>query len=102
MTAQWMMPRLSCLSARVCAAEKVVLFTDFDGTLTAIRERPSECFIDPEVRRTLSALAVQETVTVGIISGRDIEDVRSRVGVGGITYAGNHGLEIEGPGFAFR
>jgi trehalose 6-phosphate phosphatase len=38
---------------------------------------------------------------VGIISGRALHDLKSKVNIGGIIYAGNHGLEIEGPGLNF-
>jgi trehalose 6-phosphate phosphatase len=37
-------------------------------------------------------------VYLAIISGRSLEDVREKVGVQGIIYVGNHGLEIENPG----
>ncbi len=90
------------LAKRVCSAPKVLLFTDFDGTLVPIKARPTECCLDPAIGRLLSALAGQERVAVGIVSGRELEDLRTRVGVDGIAYAGNHGLEIEGPGFSFR
>jgi trehalose-phosphatase len=36
-------------------------------------------------------------VHLAIISGRSLEDLREKVGVSGITYVGNHGLEIETP-----
>lgn len=34
---------------------------------------------------------------ITIISGRNIEDLQRKVGVDGLTYAGNHGLEILHP-----
>ena len=95
-------PQLDRLAGKIRSALKLLLFTDFDGTLVAIKDRPSECFLDPAVGQTLSALARQDRVSVGIVSGRELADLRARVGVDGIAYAGNHGLEIEGPGFAFR
>jgi len=36
-------------------------------------------------------------VSLAIISGRSLEDLREKVGVPGIIYVGNHGLEIENP-----
>ena len=36
-------------------------------------------------------------VYLAIISGRSLEDLREKVGVSGIIYVGNHGLEIENP-----
>lgn len=78
------------------------LFFDFDGTLVPIMEKPSECWLDGRSRRLLSDLQSLPHVTVGIISGRKLSDVRERAGVKDIIYAGNHGLEIEGPSFSFR
>jgi trehalose 6-phosphate phosphatase len=34
---------------------------------------------------------------VGIISGRDLEDVRDKVRIDSIVYAGSHGFDIAGP-----
>jgi trehalose-phosphatase len=54
--------------------------------------------LSPEVREKLRALAEKSAFSVGIISGRSLSEVKVMVGVAGIYYAGNHGLEIEGPG----
>jgi trehalose 6-phosphate phosphatase len=86
---------------RIRAARRVLVFSDFDGTLVPIMERPECCVLDPQVRCVLASLARDERVAVGVVSGRALADVRSRTGVDGIAYAGNHGLEIEGPGFRF-
>lgn len=34
---------------------------------------------------------------IAVISGRNVENVKKMVGIEGITYAGNHGLEILHP-----
>jgi trehalose-phosphatase len=57
--------------------------------------------LSPEVRENLYALAKKPIFTVGIISGRPLLEVKALVGIEGIYYAGNHGLEIEGPGLKF-
>lgn len=69
---------------------------DYDGTLTPIVDRPELAILSDGMRRTLEALA--EHCIVAIISGRDLDDVRQRVGVDGIYYAGSHGFRISGPG----
>ena len=38
---------------------------------------------------------------MGIVSGRGLDDVRQKMGIPELIYAGNHGLEIEGPGWNF-
>ena len=48
-------------------------------------------------RKALERLSQFSDCKITVISGRNIEDLQRKVGVGGITYAGNHGLEIVHP-----
>ena len=82
----------------VRAAPHVLLLSDYDGTLTPIVSRPDQAILSPQVREKLCALAEKPAFSVGIISGRSLSELRGMVGIEGIYYAGNHGLEIEGPG----
>ena len=82
-------------------ASHIVLLSDYDGTLTPIVSRPDEAILPPAVREKLTALAQKPAFSVGIISGRPLSEVKALVGIDGIYYAGNHGLEIEGPGLSF-
>ncbi len=88
-------------SADVSAASHLLLLSDYDGTLTPIVSRPEEAVLSPEVREKLYALAQKPTSSVGIISGRSMPELKSMVAIEGIYYAGNHGLEIEGPGLRY-
>ncbi|UPV76145.1 trehalose-phosphatase [Halorussus limi] len=67
---------------------------DFDGTLAAIEHRPEEAAIPDRTREAVAALADHPNVEVAVVSGRELADVRERVGLPDISYAGNHGLEI--------
>jgi trehalose-phosphatase len=49
----------------------------------------------------LASLAQKPMYSVGVISGRSITELKSLVAIKGIYYAGNHGLEIEGPGLRY-
>ncbi len=82
-------------------ARRILLLSDYDGTLTQIVERPELAYLPEGVRMLLKALRYQPRFRVGVISGRALSDLKSRVGVRGIIYAGNHGLEMEGPGVSF-
>ena len=75
----------------------ILLLSDYDGTLTPIVSRPEEAILSPEVRDKLRALTEKPAFSMGIISGRPLSEVKSLVEIEGIYYAGNHGLEIEGP-----
>ena len=74
---------------------QLALFTDYDGTLTPIVQRPEMAILSDELRSQLQALANQ--TTVAIISGRDLADVQHMVGLPSLYYAGSHGFDIAGP-----
>jgi alpha,alpha-trehalase len=71
------------------------LFLDFDGTLVPITERPAEVRLSEPMRRVLSEAAT--LMPVALISGRDLEDLRERVQLPELVYAGSHGFDIQGP-----
>lgn len=79
----------------------VLLFFDYDGTLTPIVSRPELAVLSPEVRDLLRGLARKSSLSAGIISGRSLAEIEAMVAVDGLYYAGNHGLEIEGPGLKY-
>jgi len=88
-------------TADVSGASHILLLADYDGTLTPIVSRPEEALLSSKVAGKLRALADKPAFRVGIISGRSLSDVKALVGLEAIYYAGNHGLEIEGPGLRF-
>lgn len=79
------------------------LVLDFDGTLTEIVPDPDAPVLAEDRRAVLRALADSPSLRLAVLSGRARADVERRVGVPGVTYAGNHGLEMVGwtaPGVA--
>jgi len=82
-----------------CGTACVLL--DFDGTLSPFAKKPHLASIPVKAKRALIALSSDPRISVGVISGRSLADVKRMVGVPGIFYAGNHGLEVEGPGINF-
>jgi trehalose 6-phosphate phosphatase len=90
------------LTTALRAGRNLLLLSDFDGTLTPIVRDPAEAWLPLPVREDLRILAGSDRVIVGIVSGRRLEDLRHRVGLSSIIYAGCHGLEISGLGMTFR
>jgi trehalose-phosphatase len=84
------------MSIRLKGAEQIALFLDFDGTLAELRPRPEQVHLSKAVRQILVRLATHSKITVAVISGRKLSDVRKRVGVRGIAYFGLLGLERNG------
>jgi trehalose 6-phosphate phosphatase len=89
------------LAAACRAADRVLFLADYDGTLTPIVSRPEEAVLSDDMRDRLIVLASVPKITVGVISGRELMDVEGLVAIGGIYYAGNHGLEMDGPGYSY-
>ncbi len=73
-----------------------VVFLDYDGTLTPIVRRPEDADLPIHARRIIRDLAHE--VPVAVVSGRDLTDVKQRVAVDRLYYAGSHGFDITGPG----
>ncbi len=72
-----------------------VVFLDYDGTLTPIVDRPELAVLAQDVREVMDALS--RHCPVGIISGRDRQDVANLVNLDSLIYAGSHGFDIAGP-----
>lgn len=86
------------LRALRSATGHLLLGLDFDGTLAPIVPRPADAALPAETGELLAALAARADTRVALISGRGLHDLIDRVGIDGLYYAGNHGLEIQGPG----
>jgi trehalose-phosphatase len=83
------------------ARNRLVLFLDFDGTLTPITRDPSRPCLSPPLRHLLEGIRDTGRTTVVIISGRSLQDLRRRTCLRGVYHAGSHGFEISGPGVRF-
>ena len=81
----------------------LLLLCDFDGTLCEFRPDPTAVWLPAARRELLERIAAGPRTTVGIVSGRRLDDVRLRAGLSAdrLFVAGLHGLEIDGPGEHF-
>jgi trehalose 6-phosphate phosphatase len=78
-----------------------LLGLDFDGTLVPLADHPGQVHLSEQTRQLIQGLAIRPKLSIAIISGRDRADLQARVGIRNLIYAGNHGLDIEGPGFSY-
>lgn len=83
------------------AQKKIILLTDFDGTLAPIQEHPDLAALPEEVRRILLKFSQNSAFFLGIITGRSLRQIKKLVNIPGLLYAANHGIELEGPGVRF-
>jgi alpha,alpha-trehalase len=85
------------------AGRHLLLLSDFDGTLCEFDPDPEAVQLPEPRRALLEDLGAKSHVTLGIVSGRRLADVRSRTGRSAAAYyAGLHGLEIEGGGERYQ
>lgn len=83
------------VTERIRQAAHIALFLDFDGTLAELRPFPSQAALPKTTRRVISRLAGISRVSVSIISGRTLNDLRKKAGVSGVQYLGLHGWQRE-------
>jgi trehalose-phosphatase len=86
---------LEQMVAQYRRGQQLVLLFAYDGALTDLSVRPWQATLPPATRRTLSGLAALPRVTVGVISGRELDELKSLVGLQDIFYAGTDGLELD-------
>ncbi|EPS71945.1 hypothetical protein M569_02812 [Genlisea aurea] len=81
----------------MAAAEgkQVVVFLDYDGTLSPIVAHPDRALISPEMRSAVKDVA--KLFPTAIVSGRSRSKVYDLVGLPELYYAGSHGMDIKAP-----
>ncbi len=72
----------------------IYLFLDFDGTLSEIARKPSLAVFPEANRESLESLKRKKNFRVAIISGRSLKNLKKVIGIKGIYYSGNHGLQF--------
>ncbi len=81
--------------APLMETRRPAVLLDFDGTLSEIVNDPDAATLIQGAEETLRSLA--RHCPVAVISGRSLDDIRARVGVPGLWYAGSHGYELLTP-----
>ncbi|CAL5382227.1 unnamed protein product [Camellia sinensis] len=79
----------------IAKGRKIVVFLDYDGTLSNIVDDPEKAFMTKKMR-----FAVQEVARcfpTAVISGRGRDKVHDFVELDNVYYAGSHGLDIAAP-----
>ncbi|XP_062196283.1 probable trehalose-phosphate phosphatase 6 isoform X4 [Phragmites australis] len=103
--AAWMVKHPSALSKfeQVVAASKgkqIVVFLDYDGTLSPIVDDPDAAYMSDTMRRAVRSVA--KHFPTAIVSGRCRDKVFELVKLAELYYAGSHGMDIKGPAKASR
>jgi len=92
---------LAAVLQRCRASEQCAVLLDYDGTLTPLVTDPTAAQLSPVTRQVLATLLHHPRYQVAIVSGRTLRDLQTHVADLTLYLAGNHGLEIAGPGLAY-
>lgn len=91
---KYLFDHLKEITDRVKNAPHVLLLLDYDGTIVPIAQKPSLARLSPEGKKLLENFFRNSRISVGIITGRSLKEIRRLVSIEGLFYAGNHGFEI--------
>ncbi|XP_022753052.1 probable trehalose-phosphate phosphatase D isoform X2 [Durio zibethinus] len=96
----WIVHHPSALSmfeqiVAVSKGKQIVMFLDYDGTLSPIVEDPDQAFMPTEMRAAVRDVA--RYFPTAIVTGRCRDKVYSFVKLADLYYAGSHGMDIKGP-----
>ncbi|XWS61300.1 hypothetical protein CRYUN_Cryun07bG0114200 [Craigia yunnanensis] len=101
----WLVKQPSALNSfdsimKAAKGKKIVVFLDYDGTLSPIVEDPDKAFMSVEMRAAVREVA--KYFPTSIISGRSPDKVKEFVQLNNVDYAGSHGLDIMVPSRAVK
>ncbi len=86
---------------RISTAQHRLVFLDLDGSFMppVVDSGPDSLW--EKFKRVLAALVGRRDTSVAVMSGLDRGELHDRLGIAGMHYLGNRGLEISGPGHIF-
>ncbi|KAL3633978.1 hypothetical protein CASFOL_021032 [Castilleja foliolosa] len=85
---------------RASIGKQIVVFLDYDGTLSPIVDDPDCAFMTNEMREAVKDVA--KLFPTAIVSGRCRAKVYNFVRLPELYYAGSHGMDIKGPSKGHR
>lgn len=88
---EYFFDRLADIEKKMQENKSCIFMFDFDGTLSEIAETPDKACLEKSIKDLLEKLS--KSFFVAIISGRTLLDVKSKVDLPKLIYAGSHGLE---------
>lgn len=85
---------LKAIERTALASGQLLLALDYDGTLVADADDPTDAALSDTCRDVLRRIACQPKAAVAILTGRTLAQIKKLVRIPEVTYAALNGLEI--------
>ena len=72
----------------------LALFLDYDGTLAPIRKSPERARLPRRTLRLLNVIAKRPDISLTIVTGRPMGEIRRFIRVKNVRFAANHGFHV--------
>jgi trehalose 6-phosphate phosphatase len=76
---------------------RMMIACAFDGVIAPVSESIADIELFERTKILLRKLSLSEDVTLVFTSSRELPDLKSRLGMRGVSYCGNNGMQIETP-----
>jgi trehalose 6-phosphate phosphatase len=91
-------PALDAALADLASRRPLLVASDYDGVLAPLRDDPAAAVPEAGAGEALARLSRVGGVTVAVVSGRGVADLRATSGwSGNFRWVGSHGAEFDGP-----
>lgn len=91
---EWLWSQWPQVAAELVSRRDRLLLLDYDGTLAPSAPVPEQATLPASTRSVLWELSRHSRMTIAVISGRPLCELRRLVGVRNLTYIGRHGLQM--------
>ena len=82
---------------KIQCSSHILLLLAYDGTLSPIVSTPQEARLKSSTQTVLKALTKNSRFTIGIITGRSVQQIKRLLGLKKVIIGGNHGLQLWSP-----
>lgn len=85
------------IQEKIRKSDHIFLFLDYDGTLVFFKEKPTDVTTPEHVKKIIRQLIKNQKMTVIIVTGRPLQEIRNLLNIRGLSFIALHGLSIKTP-----
>jgi len=85
------------IQKKIMKSDRIFLFLDYDGTLVSFKQKPTDVTTPQHVKNIIRQLIKNQKVTVIIVTGRPLQEIRKLLHIRGLSFIALHGLSIKTP-----